>query len=525
MRTEEAVDYLRRAHRNGNLIPFIGAGFSSGAADLPSWQDVLHRGLAIIERLGRAPAKELAAFRATVHAATAPDGTPPALLDALSGLQRLIAQDEEPCYNAETYQVFLDELFAAPSVRSTDLADALRGLAPRVCVTTNYDTLIEDLSIARDRHSVTWVDAPEVGRILRSGAGTIHLHGRYDRPETVILSRRDYDRIVGQDPARTLSDAMFHGGVLLFIGASLDGIADPHLSQILERFAELNDARTLSESPHIALFRGPLDATQRVRLRAYGIVPVSYGNDYADLPGFIDKISSGTSIEVTADVASGLIETATRASSVGEVIESVGAFIRDEVFPGRQIRITYAELSDAALFGQHLEARFVQPANASHNVFNYPLSIAAWALIEGRIISWPDEADVACDLGHVDRLGRLEDVLRLADDGSAAVSPELTRYVELDVVRRKLKEGTLLLRDFFQDWSSVQPVPRYSAFLSVPVPIVQSFGNRERIPERGVFNIDSKDGLPLLDARSAALLRLASDVAAIAYSTTGVARP
>ena len=64
--------------------------------------------------------------------------------------------------------------------------------------------------------------------ILRTGSGIIHLHGRYDLPKSVILSGEDYTRIKLSEPDKqTVVRSMFHSGVLLFIGCSLDGVSDP----------------------------------------------------------------------------------------------------------------------------------------------------------------------------------------------------------------------------------------------------------------------------------------------------------
>jgi hypothetical protein len=164
-----------------------------------------------------------------------------------------------------------------------------------------------------------------------------------------------------------------------------------------------------------------------------------------------------------------------------------------------------------------LEAKYVMPLNATHNVFNYPLSIAAWSLIEGRIISWPEDQTAACNFDIIDRLGRLEQIVDLVASPKVESVPEISRFVDINFVRDAFSKRTLSLGDFFQDWSAGQPNPRYDRFLCVPVPVVESFGNREEVPEFGVFNIDALGGGPLLDRRAGELLKLASSVAALVY--------
>jgi hypothetical protein len=49
------------------------------------------------------------------------------------------------------------------------------------------------------------------------------------------------------------------------------------------------------------------------------------------------------------------------------------------------------------------------------------------------------------------------------------------------------------------------------------VPVVESVGNHEEVPDYGVFNIDTLGSGPRLDHRTSELLKLTSSVAALAY--------
>ena len=310
---------------------------------------------------------------------------------------------------------------------------------------------------------------------------------------------------------------MFHSGILLFIASSVGGLNDPHIGRILAEFSRLSDQTNGEDSPHVALMPGRLSGTEIVKLRRLGVEAVSYGNHYEDLPAFLTSITERERITVSSLEVRTLAQAVVKAEDRAAAMAQIADFIKREIFRGREVRITFCEKVINGSDEARLEAKYVMPGNATHNVFNYPLSIAAWSLIEGRIIAWPEDHAVACNFDIVDRLRRLGRVIELMASPKVEAVPEISRYVDLGLVRDAFQKRTLSLGDFFQDWSAGQPNPRYDRFICVPVPIVESFGNREEVPEYGVFNIDALGGGPLLDHRTEELLKLASSIAALVY--------
>lgn len=502
------LDYLRRARGVGNLIPVVGSGFSKAAAGLPSWPELLDR---LVDRSGGA----LTALSRTAIEAAAASGE---LLEAFGLLQAALGPKDGRHYESIAYQSAMNDVFHSPAVKDARVPLALARLAPRVCVTTNYDLLLEDYEVVGSRESATWLQAARMREILRLDTGVIHLHGRYDRPESIILSRRDYDRIVGDAASAELAQGLFHGGVLLFVGMSIDGVGDPHLTTLLEAFKGMTDPHQGERFPHVALVRGKPSGETLAQYRSYGIEPVSFGTDFADLSTAIETIGDVDRIVIDVRRTIDLSRSSSRVRTRDEHLRNIEHFIRSEIFPGRDVRVSYAELEAGGLFGQHLQGRYVQPANATHTTFNFPVSVAAWALIEGRIIAWPDERGVACDFGRLRALGRLEAVGELLDVALVQEASSLGRYLDLDLVREKFDARTLGLSDFYQDWGATDPKPRYQQFLSVPVPILDSLGRNPGTEEqKGVFNIDSTEEAPLLTPRSEGLLKLASSAAEAAY--------
>ena len=281
--------------------------------------------------------------------------------------------------------------------------------------------------------------------------------------------------------ATAVAQAAFNSGVLLFIASSVGGLGDPHMGRILTEFARISDRSQGEQSPHIALVRGRLSGEEIARMRRLGIEAISFGDNYDDLPGFLQRIVERERITVGCHTLRSLTQALGKAETKDSALGLIADFVRQEVYRGRDTRITFCEklASDSAAY---LEARYVMPANATRNIFNYPLSIASWALIEGRIISWPDERATRCNLDLVERLGSYNNVWKLLSSQAVESVPEISRYVDLERVRTLFLERKLTLGDFFQDWTSGQPFPRYDRFISVPVPCIDSFGNREQIP-------------------------------------------
>ncbi len=504
------LERLSAAHKSGRLIPVIGSGVSTQAAGLPNWPSLLDSAVAHLESLGvEAPIRESVLTLGRVR-----------LLEAFTLYQELLPEADGRHHENLDYEAFLQDQFGSPVVRDRRILEAIGGLQSRVLVTTNYDTLLEDYSACAVSNSETWLRPAEMRAALRSGGGVLHLHGRYDIAESVIMSRPDYERVVQSRDSEAIAQAIFNSGVLMFVGMSLDGLVDPHLGSLLEEFRHLSDQRISEPDPHVVLVRGEVDGKEKASLARMGIAALSYGAEYDDLPGFIDSIAARQSVDVDVGAARSLALSVSRASSREEHFRNIEAFIRDEIYSDRQIRVSYAELAPGGLFGSELRAAYVQPPNASHSTFNYPLSIAGWSLLEGRLVEWPSAADDECDKARLRDLGRLDGVTSMIDALDPAVAHRVSRYVDIASVKTKFQAGQLKLGDFFQDWQARDANRRYERFVSLPVPLLDSIGNDTgELSQRGVFNIDSTDERPLLTPRTRALLGYAAASAEASYVT------
>src|ERR1700733_3596049 len=206
------------------------------------------------------------------------------------------------------------------------------------------------------------------------------------------------------------------------------------------------------------------------------------------------------------------------ASSVANAVKSAAHYIQNEVFKSRAVRVSFSEKRLNPSFGPRLETAYATLANQANHIHNYPLSIAGWALVEGRIISWPQERLVECDFERITRLGKLKELDRLvADDRLINAPPYLARVGDVGALKRSFAERQLKLGAFYQDWSGWSPAGRYSQFISVPVPLLNDNLESSVLDEFGVFNIDSFESAPLLDESTDVPLSHVAEAVADAY--------
>jgi hypothetical protein len=201
-----------------------------------------------------------------------------------------------------------------------------------------------------------------------------------------------------------------------------------------------------------------------------------------------------------------------------ELLNEVKSFIENVIYPGRPVRIGFAE-KDSVDGRVCLVNKNLIPRIASHNRFSYPQTLAAWALIEGEIIRWPEDWDRACDFLCLRRLNKHDRVVSALMETDPSKDPILAQYLKPKEIKEKTQAGTLTIRDLYQHWQGNQPKePYYTQFISVPVPIIDYKSNDADLKEYGVFNIDTPQRTPpLLTDETRPLLVLISRMTRIGY--------
>ena len=477
------------------------------AAGLPNWPDLLMRGIEYARANMGNLRCSLEAIQALEAAARANQ-----LLNGFAQLQDTLGGSPEGTY----YQAFLDEIFSEPEVRDHETLDSLSVLRARVVVTTNYDQLLERWNCVKDPEVATWLEPARILSILRGRRGIVHLHGRWDQPASVILSAVDYQRIVGAQQTAAVASALFHSGVLLFVGCSLDGVQDPHLKGILDQFAALQGVITEGTTPHYMLVAGKPDAAIRVKLRRLGIVPVSVGASYTELPSFLRSIPVPSESSIPTEEVCTRLRTLRGATTLEEVLQDAKHFLEHVVFPGRVLRTGFAVKCEDQ--GRTLlRNRYLLPSAATHNEFSYPQTLAAWALVEGRILAFPADWDRPCDFSLLRKIRKWDRIRAALLATDVIADPVLAEYLNPDVIKDRTESGTLTMRAIYQHWVGNQPSPHYHQFIAVPVPMVETTTNRKEPPEYGVLNIDTREEEPLLTNSTLPLLKTISEFIALAF--------
>ena len=247
------------------VVLFIGAGLSKAAVpDLPSWPDLLS---ALVQNVGAKKDQEL--VRRLVR-----NGR---LLDAAELINSVtIAADR---------RAYLQGIFLRNPTPHSDLYKNLLDLDCKVCITTNYDQLIEKnfehFSGAQAAYQVRTYKYRNFLADLRSPGRTIlKLHGCITEPEGVILDRQSFFKAKTENPGMyDAVAALSTVNTVLFLGYSIN---DPDIQLILEGV----HARSATDHTHFALvsrfehpsLRNALSATYNVTfveypMGAHGEVP------------------------------------------------------------------------------------------------------------------------------------------------------------------------------------------------------------------------------------------------------------
>jgi hypothetical protein len=95
--------------------------------------------------------------------------------------------------------------------------------------TTNYDSLIEQVS---GRGAITWREPGYAIQFLwGDSTDVLHLHGYYQRPETVVLDARTYDDICKDEMTQNALRTTLTARTVVFVGCG-EGLNDPNFGQL-----------------------------------------------------------------------------------------------------------------------------------------------------------------------------------------------------------------------------------------------------------------------------------------------------
>jgi SOS-response transcriptional repressor LexA len=288
----EALDRLREAARATKPppTPFVGAGLSSAATDgaaHASWRGLLLDGIEVCERVVSPLPAGWASFM-NAQLDNADVTTYLTVADEITRRLRAVRGGRE-------FDAWIRTTVGAlhPTAEGERIIKAVRSLGP-VIMTTNYDTLLED--VEPPWSSTTWMD-PDAGEAVRGTEVVLHLHGVARDPESIILSSADYVGLGKEELPQVLNRSFFASHRFIFIGCG-DGLSDPNIAPLIEF---VNRVMPKKKTEHYILVRGGQLRELIENPFSELIVPVAYGTSFGELPSFLEKLAAGKDIEVSQD--------------------------------------------------------------------------------------------------------------------------------------------------------------------------------------------------------------------------------
>jgi ATP-dependent RNA helicase HelY len=157
-------------------------------------------------------------------------------------------------------------------------------------MTTNYDDLI---TRQQSREPITPVDGNKMSEWLnedtRVKTSVFHVHGHYDRPETVVFSEKQYERVVYRTDAQSALLAIGQTKSLLIVGCSSDGLRDPNLGRFLDTLASYEQRNNVQRRHYRLVVESEWEEPQG-RIHC-----LDYGETHDKLAGFLRGLKPGAS--------------------------------------------------------------------------------------------------------------------------------------------------------------------------------------------------------------------------------------
>jgi SOS-response transcriptional repressor LexA len=308
---DSALDELRAAMDSRlGLTPFAGTGLSSAISgqSQASWRGLLLDGVEVC-RQRVSPLPHGWADRMKDELDNADVFSYLAAADQI--VRRLRAIEDGKVFDS-WIQTTVGNL--KPRGHGEQIIKAVRRLGD-VIVTTNYDTLIEDLDPSWTPYA--WND-PGYGPADREAHVVLHMHGVAKKPGSVILSSADYERLSTGELAQLLDKGLFARHRFVFIGCG-EGLGDPNIAPLLDF---VNKHMPKEANRHYLLVTGGQLRGLIERPISRLISPVAYGNEFGELSGFLQALADRDEIRVPQDPE--FYERHTRARPKGTVFDLAG---------------------------------------------------------------------------------------------------------------------------------------------------------------------------------------------------------
>lgn len=269
---------LRALIEKRQVVVIVGSGVSlaaTGGAKTAGWKGLLQAGVEHCKVFARAEEKWC---RRQLYLLD--DGE---VADWIHVAQQITSKLGGP--KGGEFRGWLRASFETLKAQDTRLLQAIADLGC-LLATTNYDHLLEEVT---GLPAVSWDEDHKVDRLIRGDRrGVLHLHGHWDRPESVVLGVESYLSARDDGHARAVREALRTRYSLLFIGCG-DTTEDPNLGAWLEWSAQVfagSEYRNyrLDLNEDVARVQAKHDTAQR-------LFAVGYGPKHSDLPDFVRRLA------------------------------------------------------------------------------------------------------------------------------------------------------------------------------------------------------------------------------------------
>jgi SIR2-like domain/AAA domain len=272
------ADVKAEIAESGRALVVVGTGVSLAAmagtaAGLASWEGLLRHGIEHCTRFGGRDEAWAAALRSRLE---------PPETEALLAVAGEVCGALAAPGLGELGRWLQDTVGSFRAAHHEELR-ALRDLGLPLA-TTNYDGLLEE---ATGLPAATWQDTAVIEDLIRGKPprAILHLHGYWERPDSVILDPGAYRR--AEPVVQELLRALRLSHTLLFAGCG-GGLADPNWSSLLRWSREILAA---SRYRHFRLCRTEeLPDLERQHPPAERLFPVAYGAGFGDLAPFLRQL-------------------------------------------------------------------------------------------------------------------------------------------------------------------------------------------------------------------------------------------
>ncbi len=275
------IDKLKKSIASGDLVVVIGSGVSIGLTNNSrpelSWKGLIEDGLKHCLQKGKASLLQTDNWGELLKSND---------IDDMLGTAEFVGR-KLGAPNGDLYARWLEAKFSDDEIQNTELEFSIRQIQTSgtpIC-TLNYDSLLEkatnlpSIHLGDLRKSTEW--------IRRESAGIFHLHGHWTEPSSCILGIRDYADAVTNEARDLIQRNLSAFRHLLFIGCG-DTFNDPNFSALIT-WLKLNMHSTAPQ--HYALVTDTQCPIRHSDETWHGFVePLSYGESYKDLPGFINSL-------------------------------------------------------------------------------------------------------------------------------------------------------------------------------------------------------------------------------------------